>query len=84
MKSYIIEESDKKIGNVQEVSEESQQVNKPLTKEDIRTIILEEKRLGLSPRCEWCPDNIFCSAYLDYVKKDPNEIVRCENLFSGR
>lgn len=64
------------------VTAENQQ--KKLTREEIRKIIEEEKKMGLSLRCEWCPENIFCSAYLLYVKKEPNEIPRCDNLFSER
>ena len=63
---------------------ESQTEEKVLSREEIRRIMEEEKRMGLSTRCEWCPENIFCSAYLLHVKKKPDEIPRCDDLFSGR
>lgn len=66
------------------LTEESQTENKELTREEIRKLMEEEKRMGLSTRCEWCPENIFCSAYLLHVKKKPDEIPRCNDLFSGR
>lgn len=70
--------------SVRESIEETQQSQKRLTREEIRRIMEEEKKMGLSTRCEWCPENIFCEAYLNHVKKNPNEILRCDDFHSGR
>lgn len=70
--------------SVRESIEESQQNQKRLTQEEIRSIMEEERKMGLSTRCEWCPDNIFCDIYQNYVKNDPNEILRCDDFHSGR
>lgn len=70
--------------SVRESIEENQDSQRRLEREEIRRIMEEEKKNGLSTRCEWCPDNIFCDAYQNYVKKDPSEILRCDDFHSGR
>ena len=66
------------------LTEVNESEEKKLTGDEIRKLMQEEKRMGLSTRCEWCPENIFCTAYLLHVKKKPDEIPRCTDLFSGR
>ena len=50
----------------------------------IRRRIAYEREKGLSVRCEWCPENIFCSAYMNHITKK-GEIPRCDSVnASGR
>ena len=84
MKEYLKKISDKVNLFGRNISKESHQIKEPLTKEEIRKIMAEEKEKGLATRCEWCPDNIFCDAYLNHVKKNPDEIPRCDDFYSGR
>lgn len=49
----------------------------------IQKAIAYEKKKGLSTRCEWCPDNIFCYYYCGNIKKK-GEIARCADQHSEK
>ena len=49
----------------------------------IQRAIVYERKKGLSTRCEWCPDNIFCDYYCGHIKKK-GEIPRCADQHSEK
>lgn len=50
----------------------------------IQKAIAYEKKKGLSTRCEWCQDNIFCDYYCGSYVKKKGEIARCADQHSEK
>ena len=49
----------------------------------IQKAIAYEKKKGLSTRCEWCKDNIFCDHYCSTTHKK-GVIARCADQHSEK